>query len=134
MPSKKVLIMLTRSQPLPQSVPPDSEGSVLAPGPVSPSDIRSLHIVLDIQKSIGRVEHTVESLEYTSKSHGEKLQEIIRQADRTEDAQLVFRESMALHGDRIRTLERIARLGEFLVGVGILGYLLHRFAPFLFPK
>jgi hypothetical protein len=77
------------------------------------------------------MEKAVEVLERTTNSHGEKLQETIRQVDKMDVAQSIVREGIVLQGDRIRKLEKVSHYAEFVglallaVGATIIGYLYH---------
>ena len=108
------------------------------PGPISASDIRTLYTVIDIQRTLGGMEHAIRSLENTSNSHAEKLQQIGRQTDRSEFALLILEKATALHGERIQRLDKVVFVAEViaagLVTAGVLvpliTYIVHRLAPF----
>ena len=126
----KVIIMSTRPQsPVPGGAPSEREG------PISASEIRAVHTAVDIQRTLGRMEHAVEVLENTTKAHGEKLEKL-HQIDRAQFELVVLENAVALHGDRIRGLEKVAHFAEFvgaiMVGGGIL-YIARVLAP-LFSK
>src|SRR5260221_14719346 len=108
--------MSTRPQP---PIPPEGEGPPLAP--YSPSAIRTLFTGTDIWWNLGRLDEAVKTLQITTKSHGEKLQETIRQVDRVDYAQSVVRDAMALQGDRIRALEKISHFAQFVAALMIGG-------------
>ena len=135
MQSGKVLIMPIRPQPsVPESVPPEGEGPVFGPGPISASDIRTLYTVLDIKKTLGGMEHAVEVLESTTKSHGEKLNEI----DRIQYALSILEHSNVLHGQNLDQLGKDVYAGKILGGIivaaggltALVIYVVHRLAPF----
>jgi hypothetical protein len=132
MQSGKVLIMPNKPQT--SSVPAEDEGPVFGPGPISASDIRTLYTVIDIQRTLGRLEHAIQGLEKANVSHGEKLQQVVRQTDRSEFALSILDKAIALHGQRIQRLEKEVFVAEvFVAGGGLAAlavYLIHRLAPF----
>jgi len=142
--SKKVLIMPSPSQPSPESLPAEGEGLPLAPGPYSPSDMRTLFTGADIWRTLGRLEEAIETLQTTTKSHDEKIQLLIQKTDRTAFAVPVMENAIARHDKDLNQLGKIAHTAKTFgyialtlisgIGVGILIYFYHRVAPFLFPN
>ena len=138
MSSKKVLIM---PNPAERALP-EGEGPVLGPGPLSASDVRTLFTAVDIHRTLGRLEHAVEVLETTTKSHGEKVQQLIQKTDKTDFALPIIENAITRHGEELiqlgkevhtaKTLGNIAL--SIIAGGGILLavliYLYHRLAPF----
>src|SRR5450759_4703837 len=143
-PSKKVLIMPIQPQPLPEATPPEREGAAFGPGPFSASDVRTLFTAIDIYRTIGRLEHAVEGLESATRSHGEKIQQLIQKTDQTAFAVPVMENAIARHEKDLNQLGKIAHTAKTFgnialtltsgIGVAILIYLYHHFAPLLFSK
>src|SRR6266403_1634874 len=136
----KLLIMSST----PGSLPPENQGPVLAPGPITPSDVRTLFTAVDIYRSLGTLEKAVDILESTTKSNVEKIHQVTRQADETKFAFSILDKAVALHGDRLRRLDKVAFVGEIagaIVAAGIfvplltylVTYLVHYFSAH-FPK
>jgi hypothetical protein len=122
MQSKKVLIMSTRPQ---QPIPPEGERPGFGPqGPLSTTDIQTLNTGLDVIRALGRMEHAVEALERTTNSHGEKIQQIIRQTDRTEFTVGLLDREHVIQAERLKHLDRVVFvievIGIVLAGSGIL--------------
>jgi hypothetical protein len=110
--------MSTRPQPsVPERVAPEGEGPVVAPGPISASDMRTLYMGVDIHRTLGRMEHAIEVLEDTAKSHSKKLERV----DRMDYSLPVLENAVALHADRIRALERVAHFAQFIGAIMIGG-------------
>src|SRR6266481_9511143 len=98
--------MSTRPQP---PIPPGDERPDFGPaGPLSTTDIQTLHTSLDVIRALGRMEHAVEVLERTTNAHGEKIHQVTRQADETKFAFSILDKAVALHGDRLRRLDKVA--------------------------
>lgn len=117
--------MSTRPQP---PIPPDSEGRY------SQSEIRTLFTGTDIWMLLGRLQEAVQTLQTTTESHGERIQQVTRQADETKFASSILEKAVALHGERLRRLDKIAFVGEIvgaLVAAGILVPLLTYIVTFL---
>jgi len=115
-PSKKVLIMASRPQPSPENVPPGGEGLPLAPGPISPSDMRGVFTAVDLYRSLGRLEKATEVLENAIARHDKDLNQLGKIAHTA------------------KTLGNITLTLTSGIGVAILIYLYHHFAPLLFSK
>jgi hypothetical protein len=136
--------MPSRSQPAPESLPPESEGPPLAPGPITPSDMRTVFTSVDIYRSLGRLEKAVDILETTTKSNVEKIQQLIHKTDQTAFALPVMENTIARHEKDLNQLGKIAHTAKTLgnialsiasgAGIAILIYLYHHFAPLLFSK
>jgi hypothetical protein len=137
--------MPIQPQPLPEATPPEREGAAFGPGPFSASDVRTLFTAIDIYRTIGRLEHAVESLESATKSHAEKLQQLIQKTDQTAFAVPVMENAIARHEKDLNQLGKIAHTAKTLgnialvlttscIGVAILIYLYHHFAPLFFSK
>ena len=123
MQSGKVLIMPTRPQPLiPENLP--SEREAFGPGPISTSEIRAVNTVVDIQRTLGRLEHAVEGLESATKSHAEKIQQIVRQSDRSEFSLGLLDREHVIQAEKLKHLDRVVFvievIGIVLAGSGIL--------------
>ena len=141
---KKVLIMPSRPQPSPDNITPESEGPPLAPGPITPSDVRTLFTTVDIYRTIGRMEHAVEVLERTTNAHEERIQQLIQKTNQTAFAVPVMENAIARHDKDLNQLGKIAHTAKTFgyialtfisaIGVVILIYLYHRLAPLLFSK
>ena len=122
---------------VPEIVPPEREGPVLAPGPISPGDLRTLYTVLDIQKTLGAMEHAVKALESAAKSQREKLDEV----DKMQHALSILERSNVFHGQRLGELEKDLYAGKIIGSILVIGggltalavFLFHRLAP-LFSK
>jgi hypothetical protein len=110
--------MPIQPQRLPEGLAPESEGPLLAPGPISPGDIRALYMLLDIQRTLGGMEHAIKSLEATDGSHGEKIQQTARQADKTEFALSILEKATVIQGEKIQRLEKVIFVVEVLVIAG----------------
>ena len=80
------------------------------------------------------MEHAIKSLENTTNSHAEKLQQIVRQIDKTDFISSILETKTALHVQKIQRLEKEVFVAEvFVVGGGLTGlaiYVLHRLSPF----
>jgi hypothetical protein len=112
---------------------------------MTPSDVRTLFTAVDIDRSLGRLEHAVEVLETATKSNGEKIRQLIQKTDQTDFTLPIIENAIARHGTELiqlgkdvhtaKTLGNIAL--SIIAGGGILlavfAYLYHRLAPF-FPK
>jgi hypothetical protein len=144
-PPKKILIMATRPQPSPDNVPQESGGPALAPGPLTPSDMRTVFTAVDIYRSLGRLEKAVDILESTTKSNVETIQQLTQKTDQTAFAVPVIQNTIARHDKDLNELGRIAHTAKTLgyialtlaasgIGVAILIYLYHRLAPLFFSK
>jgi hypothetical protein len=121
-----------------ENAPPGDNKPPLGPGPYPTSDIHKLFTAVDIHRNLGKLEKAVESLEGVVKSHGERIQQVTRQTDETKFAQAIVDRAVAIHGDRLRRLDKIAFVVELvgtIVAAGILvpllTYLVHRFWVFL---
>jgi hypothetical protein len=142
--SKKVLIMPSPSQPVPENVPPESAGRPLAPGPITPSDIRAVFTAVDLYRNLGKLEKAVDILEGTTKSNVEKIQQLVEKTDRTAFAIPVMEDKIARHEKDLNQLGKIAHTAKTFgnialsiasgAGIAILIYLYHHFAPLLFSK
>jgi hypothetical protein len=69
------------------------------------------------------MEHAVEVLERMTNSQGEKIQQVTRQADETKFAFSILDKAVALHGDRLRRLDKLAFIGEIVGGIVAAGIL-----------
>ena len=134
----KILTMPTPIRPsVPEIVPSESASPALGPGPISPSDIRALYMVLDIQRALGGVERAVKALESTTKTHGEKLEHV----DKMQSALSILERSNVFHGQRLVELEKEFYAGKIIGGILVAGagltalaiFLIHRLLP-LFSK
>ena len=117
------------------SVPPGREP--FGSGPFSSSEIRAIQTVIDIQRTLGRMEHAVEVLEITTIAHNTKLSQL----DQIQHELSNLEGSNVIYGQRLGQLEKQVYAGKILAGVLVAGgaltafaiYLVHRLAPF-FPK
>jgi hypothetical protein len=142
--TKKVLIMPSPSQPTPGNIPPEGESLPLAPGPITPSDMRTVFTAVDIYRGLGRLEKAVDILEATTKSNVEKIQNLIQKTDQTAFALPVMNDKIARHEKDLNQLGKIAHTAKTFgnialsiasgAGIAILIYLYHHFAPLLFSK
>jgi hypothetical protein len=115
--SKKILIMPSRSEPSREGVPPHEEGIPVAPGPpIAPSDMRTVFTAVDLYRSLGRLEHAVEVLKNANVRHEKDLYQLGKIAHTA------------------KTLGAIALSAASGLGIVILIYLIHHFAPLLFSK
>ena len=141
MSSKKVLIMPSQPHPSPDNRTRENEGSPLAPGPITPSDVRTLFTAVDIYKTIGRLEHAVETLESAKDSFGEKQAQIVQKVDKVEYILSNLQRANVSQGERLGHLEKEFYAGKVLGGIIVAGgillalaiYLVQRLTPF-FPK
>ena len=138
MPSGNVLTMPTPIRPsVPEIVPSEATGPVLGPGPISPSDIRTLYMVLDIQRTLGAMERAVKVLESDAKHQAEKLEQV----DKMQSALSILERSNVFHGQRLGELEKDLYAGKIVTGIVVVGaaltvlavFLIHRLGP-LFSK
>jgi hypothetical protein len=114
--------MSTRPQP---PIPPEGERLGLGPqSPLSTTDIQTLSTGLDVIRALGRMEYAVEVLERTTNSHGEKIQQIIRQTDRTEFTVGLLDREHVIQAEKLKHLDRVVFvievIGIVLAGSGIL--------------
>jgi hypothetical protein len=136
--------MPSRPQPSSDNEPPEGEGLPLAPGPYSPSDIRTLFTGADIWRNLGRLDEAVKTLQTTTNSHGEKIQQLIQKTDQTAFAVPGMEKAIARHENDLNQIGKIAHTAKTLgnialsvasgAGIAILIYLYHHFAPLLFSK
>jgi hypothetical protein len=114
--------------------PAGSEALSLAPGPMTPSDIRTLFTAVDIYRSLGGLEKAVDILETTTRSNVEKIEQLIRKTDQTAFAVPIIENAISQHGKDLNELGRIAHTAKTLgqialtfalsgIGVAILVYL-----------
>jgi hypothetical protein len=120
---------------VPERVASEGEGPVVAPGPISASDMRALYMGVDIHRTLGGMEHAIRSLESANSSHGEKLQQIVRQTDRTDFALSILEKATVLQGEKIQRLEKVVFVIEVitisLAGTGALLELINYFGRLL---
>lgn len=136
--------MPSRPQPSPDSVPPEGESLPLAPGPYSPSDIRTLFTGADIWRNLGRLDEAVEALKTTAKSHEERLQQLIQKTNQTAFAIPGMEKAIARHENDLNQIGKIAHTAKTFgnialalasgAGIAILIYLYHQLAPLLLSK
>lgn len=131
----KILTMPTPIRPsVPEIVPSETASPALGPGPISPSDIRALYMVLDIQRALGGVERAVKVLESTAKTHGEKLEHV----DKMQSALSILERSNVFHGQRLGEVEKDLYAAKIITGIVAVGaalttvviFLIHRLGPF----
>ena len=133
------------SEPQPSlPAPAGSEALPLAPGPITPSDIRTLFTAVEIYRSLGGLEKSVNILETTTKSNVEKIEQLMRKTEQTAFRVPIMENAIARHDKDLNELGRIAHTAKTFgnitltlisgIGVVILIYLYHRFAPLLFSK
>lgn len=122
---------------VPEIVPSEAGSPALGPGPISPSDIRTLYMVLDIQRALGGIERAVKVLEGAAKYQAEKLEQV----DKMQSALSILERSNVFHGQRLGELEKEFYAGKIIAGIIIVGsalaalavFLIHRLGP-LFSK
>jgi hypothetical protein len=129
----KLLLMSTLPQP---PIPPASEGPAFGPGPYSAGEIRILNLLLDIKEKLGGTGQATKILWDTSKTHDERLLEVIREADKTASALPVMQNTIARHDNDLNQLGRIAHTAKTLgyialtlagiIGAALLTYLYQR--------
>jgi hypothetical protein len=122
-----------------------SDGPPLAPGPITPSDMRTLFTAVGIYRSLGGLEKAVEVLEITTKSNVERIGQPTHKADHAAFAIPILENAIDRHTNDLNKLGKIAHtaqaLGKIALGIvlsgisiGALAYIYHRLAPFLFSK
>jgi len=136
----RVVIMSTQPQPS-AAVPAGGEAPSLAPGPIMPSDIRTLFTAVDVYRSLGGLEKAVEILETATKSNAEKIERLTHTSDQTAFAVPILENAIARHDKDLNELGRIAHTARTLgqialsgIGVAILVYLYHHLLPLVFSK
>jgi hypothetical protein len=95
-------------------IDPGSEGPPFGPGPYSAGEIRILNLLLEIKEKLGGTGHATRILEDTSKTHDERLLEVIREADRTEAVLPSMQNTVARHDRDLNGLGRIAHTAKIL--------------------
>jgi hypothetical protein len=106
-------------------IPPEDKRPDFGPkGPLSTTDILTLQTGLDVIRSIVRMEHTVEVLERTTNAHGEKIQQLVRQSDRSEFSLGLLDREHVIQAEKLKHLDRVVFvievIGIVLAGSGIL--------------
>jgi hypothetical protein len=125
-------------------LPTGSEAPPFAPGPITPSDVRTLFTAVDIYRSLGRLEKAVDILETTTKSNVERIQQLIQKTDQTAFAVPGMEKAIARHENDLNQIGRIAHTAKTVgnialglasgAGIAILIYLYQHFAPLFFSK
>jgi hypothetical protein len=120
---------------IPEIVSPEAAGPSLGPGPISPSDLRALYMVLDIQRALGGMERAVKVLEAAAKYQAERLEQV----DKMQSALSILERSNVFHGQRLGELEKQIYAGKIISGIVVVGgalaalviFLIHRLGPLL---
>jgi hypothetical protein len=135
--SKKIIIMASRSQsPIPEDIPRESQMPAFGPGPYSAGEIRILNLLLDIKEKLGGMGHATKILEDTSKTHDERLLEVIREADKTASVLPSMQNTIARHDKDLNGLGKVAHTAKIpgyialtlagAIGAAFLTYLLRK--------
>lgn len=128
-----------------QPQPAGSDGPPLAPGPITPSDMRTLFTAVGIYRSLGGLEKAVDVLEITTKSNVEKIEQLTHKTDHAAFAIPILENAISRHtvdlnelGKDVHTARTIGKIALSIalsgVSVGAAAYLYHRLAPILFSK
>ncbi len=141
----KVIIMASPLVPAANEAP-------LAPGPLTPSDIRTVFTAVEIYRKLGGLEKAVDILEAATKSNIEKIERLTNKTDEMAFHVPNLEKAIARHekdlnelGRRhdkdITELEKVVHTAKTFgavalsgIGLAILGYLYHHLAPILFSK
>lgn len=138
----KVLIMSTQPR---SPIPPESEGPAFGSGPYSAGEIRILNLLLDIKEKLGGTGQATKFLEDRSKTHDERLLQVIREADKTASVLPVIQNTIARHDRDLNELGKVAHTAKTFgtvalglatsgIGVAILIYVYHQLVLLLSSK
>jgi hypothetical protein len=126
-----------------------SEAPSLAPGPITPSDVRTLFAAVDIFRSLGGLEKAVAILDTTTKSNVEKIEQLFHKTDEMAFHIPILEKAIARHDKDLNELGRrhdkdlnelgkIAHTAKTLgaialsgIGLAILAYIYHHLMQIL---